>query len=129
MPFKGLAKHSIVDELIDPEGGRTKTSRLLQQEEHAAHGRFSVSDNPILQTMSDAYRAAGRAGRRDFMQSILNAVKPDKKKNPNGTGIIDGEVVERIEFQERETKDLSKFHKWDLDFQCFLVVWEKLLIY
>jgi len=109
MPFKGLAKHSVVDELIDPESGRTKTSRLLQQEEHAAHGRFSVSDNPILQTMSDAYRAAGRAGRRDFMQAILNAVKPDKKKNPNGTGIIDGEVVERIEFPERETKDLSKY--------------------
>lgn len=109
MPFKGLAKHSVVDELVDPEGARTRTSRILQQEEHAAHGRFSVSDNPILQTMSDAFRSAGRAGRRNFMQAILNAVKPDKKKNPNGTGVIDGEVVERVEFADRDTTDLSKY--------------------
>ena len=108
MPFKGLSKHSVVDELIDPDGGRTKTSRLLQQEEHAAHGRFSVSDNPILQTMSDAFRAAGRAGRRDFMQSILNAVKPNKH-NPTGTGVIDGEVVDRIAFSDRDTTDMSKY--------------------
>lgn len=109
MPFKGLSKHSVVDEMIDPDGSATKTSRILQQEEHAAHGRFSVSDNPILQTMSDAFRAAGRAGRRNFMQAILNAVKPDKKKNPNGTGVIDGEVVERVEFADRDVTDLTKY--------------------
>jgi hypothetical protein len=109
MPFKGLAKHSIVDEMIEPDGGRTKTSRILIDEEKAAHGRFTVSDNPILQTMSDAARAAGRAGRAEFMQAVLNASNPDKKKNPNGTGIIDADVVERVEFADKETTDLSKY--------------------
>jgi len=109
MPFKGLAKHSIVDELIEPDGGRAKTSRILIDEEKAAHGRFTVSDNPILQTMSDAFRSAGRAGRAEYMQAILNASNADKKKNPNGTGIIDADVVERVEFADRETTDLSKY--------------------
>ena len=109
MPFKGLAKHSIVDEMIEPDGGRTKTSRILIDEEKAAHGRFTVSDNPILQTMSDAARAAGRAGRAEFMQAVLNASNPDKKKNPNGTGIIDADVVERVEFADKDTTDLSKY--------------------
>jgi hypothetical protein len=109
MPFKGLAKHSIVDEMIEPDGGRTKTSRILIDEEKAAHGRFTVSDNPILQTMSDAARAAGRAGRAEFMQAVLNASNPDKKKNPNGTGIINADVVERVEFADKETTDLSKY--------------------
>jgi hypothetical protein len=108
MPFKGLAKHSVIDELIDPEAGRSRTSRVLNQEEFAAHGRFSVSDNPILQTMSDAFRASGRAGRRNFMQAILNAVKPNKY-NLTGTGIIDGEVVAKIGFNERETTDMSQY--------------------
>jgi len=109
MPFKGLAKHSIVDELIEPDGGRAKTSRILIDEEKAAHGRFTVSDNPILQTMSDAFRSAGRAGRAEYMQAILNASNADKKKNPNGTGVIDADVVERVEFADRETTDLSKY--------------------
>jgi hypothetical protein len=109
MPFKGLAKHSIVDEMIEPDGGRTKTSRILIDEEKAAHGRFTVSDNPILQTMSDAFRSAGRAGRSEYMQAILNASNADKKKNPNGTGVIDADVVERVEFADRDTTDLSKY--------------------
>lgn len=108
VPFKGLAKHSVADELIEPEGPQTGTSRVMQQKEEAANGRFSVSDNPILQVMSDAFRAAGRAGRRNAMQAILNAVMPNKL-NPNGTGIINGEVVDRIKFSEYQSTDMDKY--------------------
>jgi hypothetical protein len=96
MPFKGLSKHSNVDELIDPESH----GKELQEQEHAADGRFKTSDNPILQLINDAYRSAGRAGRRNYTQSIFNAVED---------GSIPGKIVKHIEFQERNTVDMNQF--------------------
>jgi len=107
MPFKGVSKHSVVDEFTSFDN--KATGKEMQEIEHAADGRFSTSDNPFLQMMSDAFRSAGRAGRRDFMQSLKNAVKANKL-NPTGTGVIDtGEVVKHFEFAERNTIDLSEF--------------------
>ena len=83
MPFKGLSKHSKSDELIDPESH----GKELQEQEHAADGRFKTSDNPILQLINDAYRSAGRAGRRNYTQSIKNAVEDDS---------IPGKIVKNI---------------------------------
>lgn len=104
MPFKGLSKHSKSDELIDPEFH----GKEMQEQEHSADGRFKTSDNPVLQLINDAYRSAGRAGRRNYTQSIKNAVKANKY-NPNGTGVIPGEVVNTIKFEERNTVDMSKY--------------------
>lgn len=106
MPFKGINKHSVVDQYLSFDS--ESTGKDLQDVAHSADGRFSVSDNPFLQMMSDAFRSAGRAGRRDYMQSIKNAVKPNKY-NPTGTGVIDGEVAKHIEFAERNIVDLTDF--------------------
>ena len=104
MPFKGLSKHSKSDELVDPE----MHGKELQEQEHSADGRFKTSDNPILQLINDAYRSAGRAGRRNYTQAIKNSVKANKY-NPDGTGVIPGEVVNKIKFEERNTVDMSKY--------------------
>jgi hypothetical protein len=104
MPFKGLSKHSKSDELIDPESH----GKEYQEQEHSADGRFKTSDNPILQLINDAYRSAGRAGRRNYTQSIKNSIEPNKY-NPTGTGVIPGKVVDTIKFEERNTTDMSKY--------------------
>ena len=104
MPFKGLSKHSKSDELVDPESH----GKEMQEQEHSADGRFKTSDNPILQLINDAYRSAGRAGRRNYTQAIKNSVKANKY-NPDGTGVIPGEVVNKIKFEERNTTDMSKY--------------------
>jgi hypothetical protein len=106
MPFKGVSKHSVVDQYLSFDS--ESTGKDLQDVAYSADGRFSVSDNPFLQMMSDAFRSAGRAGRRDYMQSIKNAIKPNKY-NPTGTGVIDGEVVKHIEFAERNIVDLKDY--------------------
>jgi hypothetical protein len=105
LPFKGV-KHSIADEFTSFD--TKSTGKEGQEIEFAADGRFSVSDNPILQMMSDAFRSAGRAGRRNYMQAIRNAVKPNTK-NPTGTGVIEGEVIEHITFAQKAIVDLTKF--------------------
>jgi hypothetical protein len=115
MPFKGLSKNSM-EEQLDPETigqGRIGTDqgskgKALQEIAHPTYGRFAVSDNPLLQLMSDAYRGADRAGRRNFSQAIKNAL-PKSEFNPNGTGIIRGEIARHIKFEERETVDLAKY--------------------
>jgi hypothetical protein len=104
MPFKGLSKHSKSDELVDPDSH----GKELQEQEHAADGRFRTSDNPILQLINDAYRSAGRAGRRNYTQAIKNSVDANKY-NPTGTGVIPGQVVNTIKFEERNTTDMSKY--------------------
>jgi hypothetical protein len=116
MPFKGVAKHTEMADLLDPDTigqgrigtGKGSRGKALQEIEHATHGRFATANNPILQLMSDAYKGADRAGRRNFSQSIKNAL-PKSKLNPDGTGIIDGEIAEHIPFAARETVDLTKY--------------------
>ena len=104
MPFKGLSKHSKSDELIDPESH----GKEMQEQEHSADGRFKTSDNPILQLINDAYRSAGRAGRRNYTQAIKNSLEKNAL-NPNGTGVIPGKVVKTIKFEERNTVDMNQF--------------------
>jgi hypothetical protein len=104
MPFKGLSKHSKSDELIDPESH----GKEMQEQEHSADGRFKTSDNPILQLINDAYRSAGRAGRRNYTQAIKNSLEKSTL-NPNGTGVIPGKVVKTIKFEERNTVDMNQF--------------------
>jgi hypothetical protein len=106
VPLKGNPKHTEVDEEIEFDSRRN--GRELQDNAGAMGGRTSVSINPVLQTMTDATRAALRAGRRNLTQSIKNSLKADKEYNPNGQGLIEGYVKKRIKFEERDTVDLSE---------------------
>jgi len=119
LPFKGKGKgkegtkQDSIDEMIDLDS--RGNGRDLQEAPVSMGGRFSSSANPLLQVMSDATRAASRAGMRNLTLAIRNALpkgKPDKDgkyPNPDGTGILEGEVVKTIPFKEREVADLSKY--------------------
>jgi hypothetical protein len=110
MPFKGKGKKlgelTEKDQWVDPEG--IGGGKALQEIEHVTHGRFGVANHPLQQLMSDAYRGADRAGRRNYTQAIKNAL-PSEKKNPDGTGIILGKVVDHIPFEERSNANLEKY--------------------
>jgi hypothetical protein len=105
VPLKGNPKHTDVDEEIDFDSKRN--GREMQDNVGAMGGRVSVSINPVLQTMTDATRAALRAGRRNLTQAIKNSLDKNKDLNPNGQGTIAGHVKQRIKFEERDTVDLS----------------------
>jgi hypothetical protein len=114
VPLKGVDKHSEADEMMDFDSA--KMGKELQEVAHGFDGRVSVSENPILQSMSDAVRAAMRAGRKELTQSIKNSVGKstktiDGKKvdlNPDGQGLLDGEIVQRITFEERQDENILK---------------------
>jgi len=104
VPLKGVDKKSKVDEgfNFDDMGG----GKEMQDVPQSMDGRSSVSFNPILQSMSDAVKAAGRAGRKDLGLAIKNASKANKY-NPNGQGHIEAEVIKTLTFEER-TPDAIK---------------------
>ena len=105
VPLKGIDKHSEADELLDFDSA--KLGKELQETTYSFDGRMSVSDNPVLQSMSDAVRAAMRAGRVDLTQSIKNAVKANKL-NPKGQGLLEGEVIKTLSFQDRQDENVLK---------------------
>jgi hypothetical protein len=118
VPLKGVTKHTAEDEMLDFDGnsmGREVADILpkgggkeLQEIAYSFDGRVSVSDNPVLQSMSDAVRAAMRAGRKDLTQSIKNSLKADKEYNPDGQGLIMGKVKTRITFEQRQDESVIK---------------------
>jgi len=106
IPLKGLANQTNIDEQLDFDS--RVMGRELQDNAGSMDGRFSVSKNPILQTMSDGVRSALRAGRRDLTQTIKNLL-PEGQFNPNGQGHLEGKVALHIPFEERDTVDLGKY--------------------
>jgi hypothetical protein len=105
MPFKGKDRgKKTADDILDFDSRRN--GREMQEYQAAMDGRFSVSDNPILQSLSDAIRAAGRAGRKYYTQSIKNAME---------AGIIPGDI-KHFEFWERNNIDMSKYKGEDYIF-------------
>ena len=106
VPLEGVAKHGEEDEALDFDSKRM--GRELQDVAHSFDGRISVSNNPVLQTMSNATRAAMRAGRKDLTQSIKNSLKKDDKLNPHGQGILSGSVIKHITFEERRDENVLK---------------------
>jgi len=106
IPLKGLANQTKIDEQLDFDS--RKMGRELQDNAGSMDGRFSVSRNPILQTMSDGVRSALRAGRRDLTQTVKNLL-PESKLNPNGQGHLEGNVALHIPFEERDSVDLSQY--------------------
>jgi hypothetical protein len=105
MPFKGKDRgKNQADDILDFDSRRN--GREMQEFQAAMDGRFSVSDNPILQSLSDAIRAAGRAGRKYYTQSIKNAMED---------GIIPGAVT-HFEFWQRNNIDMKKYKGEDYIF-------------
>ena len=116
VPLKGVSKPSKTDELLDFDGnsmGREiadipgKGGKELQEVAYSFDGRISVSDNPVLQSMSDAVRAAMRAGRKDLTQSIKNSLAKSDL-NPEGQGLLPGRVLMRATFEQRRDDDFIK---------------------
>ena len=116
VPLKGVSKPSKTDELLDFDGnsmGREiadipgKGGKELQEVAYSFDGRISVSDNPVLQSMSDAVRAAMRAGRKDLTQSIKNSLAKSDL-NPEGQGLLPGKVLMRATFEQRRDDDFIK---------------------
>jgi hypothetical protein len=116
VPLKGVSKPSKTDELLDFDGnsmGREiadipgKGGKELQEVAYSFDGRISVSDNPVLQSMSDAVRAAMRAGRKDLTQSIKNSLAKSDL-NPEGQGLLPGKVLMRATFEQRRNDDFIK---------------------
>lgn len=97
MPFKGISK-TLVDEMSDLNS--EVNGAEMQDTPHAADGRFTPADNPFLRLLNDAYRSAARAGRKDYTLAIRNAVLK---------GLIPGEIVDKIEFAQRNIANLAKY--------------------
>jgi hypothetical protein len=119
IPLKGVSKNNQVDEMLDLDGdamGRevgdiTPSSKgkgkELQEIPYGLDGRISVSDNPVLQSLSDAVRAASRAGRKDLTQAIKNSVAKGEF-NPYGQGILPGKVLMNVKFEQRSDPNFLK---------------------
>ena len=95
------------DEMLDPNsramGGEAQDAPFSME------GRATVSDNPILQALSDSVRASVRAGRKDVTLAVKNSLDKDDKKNPNGQNLLAGKVREVIPFIDRDKADLIKY--------------------
>lgn len=85
------------DAFFDP----SHRGRELQDAQSSFEGSDRTPDNPILQVMSDAARAASRSGRGNYTLAIKNAV--DQK-------LIEGKTVKKIQFADRD-KDLPESKK------------------
>jgi hypothetical protein len=119
VPLKGVSKANQADEMLDLDGdamGRevgdiTPSSKgkgkELQEIPYGLDGRISVSDNPVLQSLSDAVRAAGRAGRKDLTQAIKNSVAKGQF-NPDGQGLLEGKVLMNVKFEQRSDPNFLK---------------------
>jgi hypothetical protein len=119
VPLKGVSKVNQADEMLDLDGdamGREVgditpsnkgKGKELQEITYGLDGRISVSDNPVLQSLSDAVRAAGRAGRKDLTQAIKNSVAKGQF-NPYGQGILPGKVLMNVKFEQRSDPNFLK---------------------
>jgi hypothetical protein len=108
IPLKGNPKPNAIDEMLDFDS--KALGRELQDSTGAFGGRISVSRNPILQMSVDATRAAIRAGQRNLTLAIKNSLEKSKL-NPNGKGLIIGQVVDTINFKDRTNEDLLRKYK------------------
>jgi len=102
VPFKGKAEAAVgkLDYLLDFDNERL--GKELQDAPHSFEGRVSESDNSLVQTMTDATRAAMRAGRADLTLSIKNALQQK---------LLRGDVVKTIPFKDRYNAGIDEEKK------------------
>jgi Large polyvalent protein associated domain 38 len=112
VPLKGrdnsTAKTPVeqIEEALDFDRASGKS---LQDADFKLDGRVSVSNEPLLQSISDAVRAAMRAGRVNVTLAVKNSLKKNDKLNPNGTNLIDGEVIAHLPFKNRTNEQILKY--------------------
>ena len=95
IPLKGYTANTETDDMLAFDTMRG--GKELQELDYGYEGRVSVSDNPVLQTMSDATRSAMRAGRRNLTLAIKNAIQQK---------LLYGKVHSTISFADRQRKDV-----------------------
>lgn len=102
VPFKGKSEAAVgkLDYLLNFDS--EQLGKELQDAPHSFEGRVSESDNSIVQTMTDATRAAMRAGRADLTLSIKNAIQQK---------LIRGDVVKTIPFKDRYNAGIDEEKK------------------
>ena len=102
VPFKGKSEAAVgkLDYLLDFDSERL--GKELQDAPHSFEGRVSESDNSIVQTMTDATRAAMRAGRADLTLSIKNAIEQK---------LLRGDPVKKIAFKDRYNAGIDEEKK------------------
>lgn len=97
------------ESFYNPTGGRM--SRELKKLESSFEGNQGESEDPFTQTIVDASRAAARAGRISYTQSIYNAVTQSVKYKDPITGkevkgkAIDGKVLNTYTYEQRYRND------------------------
>jgi hypothetical protein len=112
VPLKGRPdkKEAKVDDMLNFDG--VYNGRELQEAAFQYEGRVSESDNPLLQSLSDGVRAALRAGRGGTYTNpdgtteqygITLAVK-----NAINNKLLDGYLVEKIDFKDRYKAESSE---------------------
>jgi hypothetical protein len=105
VPLKADKNHQKIDEEISLNfDGLSEDARKGKQFQDIAQpfvGHIAPSNNPVLQTLSEAIVAANRAGNgTDLTLSVRNALEKSDL-NPDGQGLIKGTVVQHIPFSER----------------------------
>jgi hypothetical protein len=108
IPFKGKEVSSSQDGMLDFDILRTdkRFAEKLQDFQSEFEGRESWSDNSLTQIMSDATRAAMRAGRKDLTLAIKNAI--DQKLLMGSVNEVKGLNGKPIEFADRNKIDLGE---------------------
>jgi hypothetical protein len=98
IPFKGKAEKDSDSDFLNFDSRRLGGE--LQDVIYTFEGRITQPDNPLLQVMADGAQAAMRVGRKYVTESIYNAAKKSDL-NPNGTGVLNADVVKVIDFRDR----------------------------
>lgn len=108
IPFKGKEVSSGQDGMLDFDILRTdkRFGEKLQDFQSEFEGRESWSDNSLTQIMSDATRAAMRAGRKDLTLAIKNAI--DQKLLMGSINEVKGLNGNPVEFADRNKIDLGE---------------------
>jgi hypothetical protein len=108
IPFKGKEVSSGQDGMLDFDILKTdkRFGEKLQDFQSEFEGRESWSDNSLTQIMSDATRAAMRAGRKDLTLAIKNAI--DQKLLMGSINEVKGLNGNPVEFADRNKIDLGE---------------------
>ena len=108
IPFKGKEISGAQDGMLDFDILRTdkRFAEKLQDFQSEFEGRESWSDNSLTQIMSDATRAAMRAGRKDLTLAIKNAI--EQKLLMGSVNEVKGLNGNPVEFADRNKIDLGE---------------------
>ena len=95
-PFKGIPEHNAVDTTFDY--GKLKTSNTYREMADPWAGNIDDSENCIVQTITDAYKACDRTGYRNVTTAVKNAASTMVKGKP----ILNAKIHPAMPFTDRE---------------------------